>query len=131
MRLSVTDNDGGADVFMQLRERGHAENDLIFLRDSVTGQDRRGQRCMAVCGQDGDLLAVDFDVVMVGSSPCGNVAVAVEEREGLRGDVVAGVEQVGPVPPVERGMRNEGLQTAAEGKSRRYHRHSKDGSQHR
>jgi hypothetical protein len=28
-------------------------------------------------------------------------------------------------------MGNEGLQTAAEGKSRRYHRHGKDGSQHR
>jgi hypothetical protein len=78
LRLSVTDNDGGADVLMQVRERSHAENYLVLLRDSVTGQDRRGQRGMAVCEQDGDLLAVDFDVVMVGSSPCGDVAVAVE-----------------------------------------------------
>jgi hypothetical protein len=70
---------------MQVRERSHAENYLVFLRDSVTGQDRRGQRGMAVSEQDGDLLAVDFGVVMVGSSPCGDVAVAVEEREGLRG----------------------------------------------
>ena len=129
--LSVTDNDSVTNVLMQLSERGRAENYLVFLRDGMTRHDRRGKRGAGVSVQDGDVLPVDFGVVMVGSGPCGDVAVTVEQREGLRGDVVAGVEDVGPVPSVERGMGNEGLQAAAEGKSRRHHRHGEDRSQHR
>lgn len=117
-------------MLVQLRERGSAQNYLVLLPDRVTSQDGRRQRGLAGSEQGRDVLPVNFDIAMVHSCPRGDVAVAVEQREGLRRDNVAGIEQVGPVPPVERGMGDEGLQTAAEGESCHDHGHGKDGSQH-
>ena len=117
-------------MFVQLGQRGRAENDLVLVLDGVPGEyrraDRRLGRGVPEFEQERNTLAVDFGIVVVVAVPCDNIGIVVEEGERLGGRRVTCVEHVAEVPPVERRMRHEGLQTAPEGESGHGQGHGKD-----
>ena len=120
-------------LLVQLRQGGRAEDDLVLVLDGVPGQYRRADRRLGrgVAGfeEERDTLAVDLGVVVVVAVPRDDIGIVVEERERLRGRRVAGVQQVTEVPPVERRMRDQGLQAAAEGEGGHDQRHGQHGPQ--
>ena len=81
--------------------------------------------------QEGDGLAVDLGVGVGHTGPRADVGVMVEQLQGLGRDVVARVEHVVPVPPVQRWSRYQGVQTAGEGERADQQGDGQDGSQQR
>ena len=116
-RVSVADFDGVADAFVQLLQRGRAENDLIGGVDGVAGQDRRCQRGVRASEDCGDGLAVDVDRREIDPGRGGDVGIVVQHRLALRGDravAVGRLERVVPIPPIERRTRYERTEAVAE-----------------
>ena len=91
-------------MFVQQGQGGRTEHDLVVRIEAMPGQDRWRYFGVQARQDDGDGLVVDLGVGVVDAGPCGDIGVVVEQRQGLRRDIVARVERVVPVPPVERGM---------------------------
>jgi hypothetical protein len=88
-------------VLVQHGERGRADDDLVRRLQAMPGQDGRGHRLgRRARHEHGDGLVVDLGVVVVEPAPGGHIGVVVEEPHGRRGDVVARVEGVVPVPAI-------------------------------
>ena len=117
------DIDGGADVRVQQGQRGRAQDDLPFVVDTVSRQDRWGDRRAGVDEQRGDVLATDQDRHDVGPVPRRHVGIVVEQLDGLWWDIVGGVDHVVPVPPVESRVGDERAQAAGERERGDHHGH--------
>ena len=94
----------------------------------MTREDRRAHFGGAVRCQCRDSLAIYMKVGVRVPGPSCDVGVVLESGEGLRGDVVLGLQGVVPVPPVKLGVGDEGVQAAAEGERGRNHGYRDDRS---
>ena len=123
-RRPVGHGDVLAEVLVQLRHRGRAEDDLTRSVDTVAAQDGRRDGRVDVLHEERHALAVDLHVVERGAAVGGDVPVALQQREGTCGTLPLArsdrVEDVRPVPSVQGRAGDQGLQAAPE-RQRRHH----------
>jgi hypothetical protein len=89
-------------VFVQLLQCGAAGDDLVGARQRVAGEDRRGGLPDGVFDEDRCFLPVEEGLGRAYPRRGRDIRVVVQLCQGqLRDVLVAGVEEVGPVPAVQ------------------------------
>ena len=116
---SAAHHDGVTDLFVKLIQCDFPKHNLVGRVEPMTGKDRGRYVGLGSCADHGDGLPVDLKRGEVDAAPRGDVVIVVEEFGHLvLGDVAVALTRaqfVGPVPPVERGMRHEVVEAGAEG----------------
>ena len=101
----------------------------------MAAQDRRRDARVGARAHHRDVVPVDLQSAEVDPGPGRHVLVGIEESgRARRGDVPQSpttVHLVGPIPPVQRGLGDQGVQAGAEGHGRRHDDQCEDGSHDR